>query len=163
MKIKKMNNPDKFFNEKFITLNLKAKTKEQAINELAEMLYSGGKIKSVNGFIKSVIERENTVSTYCGSDIAIPHAASRYVIDAAFAFGRSNGFSWGEGDGNVNYIFLLAIPEVKGGDQSKSAHIAMMSSIAELALEEDVRQKWAIANTVEEILETFNSVLNIKK
>jgi mannitol/fructose-specific phosphotransferase system IIA component (Ntr-type) len=49
----------------------------------------------------------------------------------------------------------LAIPESK--DTQNSQHIDMMSQIASLALEEEVRLIWEKATTKEEILKTFTN------
>jgi mannitol/fructose-specific phosphotransferase system IIA component (Ntr-type) len=146
-------------NERLITLDLKATSKETAIAELAEILFREKKLKSLFGFMDAVAERESTMSTYCGSDVAIPHAKSMFVKEAAFAFGRASGFSWGEEDENVNFVFMLAIPEIFPDDSLESVHIDLMASIAELALEEDIRNKWAAAKTTYDILETFKAVL----
>jgi len=153
---------DNIINERLISLDLKADSKKSAIAELAEMLFRDGKIKSLKNFIISVSERESAMSTYCGSDIAIPHAKSLFVQEASFAFGRSQGFSWGKNDGNVNFVFLLAIPEIISADPSESVHIGLISSIAELALEKDIREKWIAAKTKGDILETFGYALTNK-
>src|SRR5688572_7719020 len=141
-------------NEPLIALDLQGDSKKSIIIELAGMLFGAGKLKSLTGFIDSVIERENVMSTYCGSDVAIPHAQSLFVRQASFAFGRTKDFLWGKDDGNVNFVFLLAIPEIMSESPSESFHIALMSSIAELALEKDIRNKWAAAETKKDIIET---------
>ena len=148
--------------EHLITLDLKANSKKSAIAELAWMLFCAGKLRYFTGFIDSVNERENALSTYCGSGIAIPHAKSLFVKEASFAFGRTCGFPWEKKEGNVNFIFLLAIPEVLSGNPSESDHIYLLSSIAELALEKNIRDKWAAAKTKRDIIETFTSILTDK-
>lgn len=141
--------------KKLINLNLKAGTKEEAIHELADMLFTEKKISSVSGFLESVFKRESTMSTYCGFDVAIPHAVSPCVKEVAFAFGRTDGFLWGDDDGTVKFIFLLAIPELTNENSTSSQHIDMMSSVAQLALDENVRKKWREAKSNDEILQSF--------
>jgi PTS system fructose-specific IIC component len=149
-------------NEKLITLDLEATTKKEAIIELARLLFHENKLTSLIGFIDAVDERENAMSTYCGYDVAFPHAKSSLVKKATFAFGRTTGFSWGEEDGNVNFVFLLAIPESSSNNSLDSDHIGLISSIAELALEKEMRDKWAEAKTTYDVLETFKSALTNK-
>lgn len=147
---------DKIINENLISLNLEVESKAKAIEKLADMLFAEKVISSVSGFIESVNNRETTMSTYCGFDVAIPHAVSEFVIKPAFAFGRVDSFSWGKEDGPVEFIFLLAIPVQNDADTGSKSHIDMMSSIAELALEENVRNKWAGAKSKDEILKSFS-------
>jgi mannitol/fructose-specific phosphotransferase system IIA component (Ntr-type) len=54
----------------------------------------------------------------------------------------------------VQFIILLAIPEVAEGEESP--HIEMMSEVATLALDEEIRAVWASARDKETILKTFN-------
>ena len=44
--------------------------------------------------------------------------------------------------------------QVEDGEENK--HIEMMSNVATIALEEDIREKWVNATTIEEIINTFN-------
>lgn len=146
-------------NERLITLDLNASSKEGAIMELATLLFHENKLKSVLGFADAVMEREHTMSTYCGFGIAIPHAKSLLVKEAGIAFGRTPGFTWEEEE-QVNFVFMLAIPDLTTSDAS--VHLGLLSSIAELALEEDIRKKWASAKTKFDILETFKEGLATK-
>ena len=136
-----------------VILDLKAKKKEEAIEELAQVLFESGKINDKDLYIADILNREKILSTYCGSNIAIPHSVSSVVDEASFAFGRSKGLTWDEDDDLVNFVIILAIPELKEGEDT--VHIEMMSAIAELALDDDIRSQWEKAKTTEEILATF--------
>jgi len=136
-----------------VILDLKAKNKVEAIDELAQLLFDNAKINDKKAYVVDILKREKILSTYCGNNIAIPHSVSTTVNEASFAFGRSTGLSWDEDDDLVNYVILLAIPKLKVGEDT--VHIEMMSVIAELALDDDVRSLWAKANTTEEIIAIF--------
>lgn len=136
-----------------VILNLKAKNKEEAIEELAQILFANEKINNKDLYIADILNREKMLSTYCGSNIAIPHSVSSVVNEASFAFGRSSGLIWDEDDDLVNFVIILAIPELKEGEDT--VHIEMMSAIAELALDDDIRSQWEKAKTTEEIIATF--------
>lgn len=155
-----MTGVENIINEHLVTLDLKANSREGAIMELAMMLFRENKLISLFGFIDAVTGRENTLSTYCGSEVAIPHAQSIFVKEAGIAFGRTTGFSWEEEDETVSFIFLLALPEAD--DSFDAVHMGVISSIAELALEKDIRDKWAVAKTKEDILETFKEAFVTK-
>jgi mannitol/fructose-specific phosphotransferase system IIA component (Ntr-type) len=138
-----------------VLLDMKAKTKQEAIDELTELLLESGKISDKKIYIEDILGREKIMSTYCGYGVAIPHSVSSVVNEASFAFGRTAGIIWDENDEPVQFIMLLAIPSIKEGEDN--THIEMMSSIATLALEDEIRETWASAITVEEIIHTFKN------
>ena len=138
-----------------VILELKATNKKEAIDELSQLLFERGKISDRKVYVDDILSREETMSTYCGYGVAIPHSVSPVVNEAAFAFGRSSGIVWDEDDEPVKFIILLAIPKLKEGEDS--IHIEMMSSIATLALEDEIREIWASATSISEIIDTFKN------
>lgn len=138
----------------YVDLNLKSSSKKEAISLLADHLWNEGKLNQKDPYLEAVLKREELLSTYCGYAIAIPHAESAAVNEASFVFGRTSAMVWDEDDEPVEFIILLAIPPVEQGQENK--HIEIMSNVATLALEEDVRKKWANATTIQEIINTFN-------
>lgn len=138
-----------------VKLKLHAKSKQDAIEELASLLFEEGKISDKDTYVRELLNREQTLSTYCGYGVAIPHCVSHVVKEPAFAFGRSEGLVWDEDDEAASIIIMLAIPETKQG--TENVHIEMMSSIAELALEDAVREKWLLATNTDDIIQTFTS------
>lgn len=148
-------------NEKLIELDIKANTKEEAIIELSTLLYKEGLIESNEEFVRSVLYREDVASTYCGFDLAIPHGISHVVKKPSICFGRTNGFNWTEDDDDfVKFIFLIAVPVPEEGNDEQSKHIDILSSIATLCLEEEVRQIWIKAKTPQEILGPLINAIN---
>ena len=138
-----------------VILEIEATNKKEAIDELSQLLLERGKILDKKVYVDDILSREETMSTYCGYGVAIPHSVSLVVDEAAFAFGRSSGIVWDEGDEPVKFIILLAIPKLKEGEDN--IHIEMMSTIATLALEDDIREAWASATSIDEILDTFKN------
>ena len=63
-------------NEELVNLHMKAKTKEEAIKELARNVESAKRIENYEEYVVSVFERENMTSTGIGFKIAIPHGKS---------------------------------------------------------------------------------------
>jgi mannitol/fructose-specific phosphotransferase system IIA component (Ntr-type) len=137
-----------------ICINLQSTNKNEAMMELASLLFKSGGISDLEVFVKDLQAREGLMSTYCGYHLAIPHSESEVVVRPSFAFGRSKGLQWDEDDEMVKFIIILAIP--KEGANQNNQHIDMMSAIATLALEDDVREIWEKAETIEEIATTFN-------
>ena len=137
----------------YIDLSLQANSKEAAIHKLAKGLVQAGIINDAEAYVSDVLSREATLSTYCGYGIAIPHAASKAVVNPGFAFARTTNLVWDEDDEKVRFILALAVPETNEGEHSH--HIELMSKIATLALEEDVRTVWETAQTHQEIQKSF--------
>lgn len=137
----------------YINLSLQVDSKQAAIHAIAEGLAQSGVIRDAQVYAAEVLAREATLSTYCGYGIAIPHAASNTVIAPGFAFARTTDLTWDQDDDPVRFILALAIPEAnEGGDNN---HIELMSQIATLALEEEVRAVWEKAQTEQEIQASF--------
>jgi mannitol/fructose-specific phosphotransferase system IIA component (Ntr-type) len=137
-----------------VCLEVTSDNKKDALRELADLLFKAGKISDLDAFVEDLESREKLMSTYCGYHLAIPHSASDVVEEASFVFGRSKGMEWDEDDDLVKFIIILAIP--KSNSEEDNLHIDMMSSIATLALEDEIRMQWEQAQTVEDIIQTFN-------
>lgn len=137
----------------YINLSLQVDSKQAAIHAIAEGLAQSGVIRDAQVYAAEVLAREATLSTYCGYGIAIPHAASNTVIAPGFAFARTTDLTWDQDDDPVRFILALAIPDANEGEDNN--HIELMSQIATLALEEEVRAVWEKAQTEQEIQASF--------
>ncbi len=137
----------------YINLSLQVDSKQAAIQAIAQGLAQSGVIRDAQVYAAEVLAREATLSTYCGYGIAIPHAASNTVIAPGFAFARTTDLTWDQDDDPVRFILALAIPDANEGEDNN--HIELMSQIATLALEEEVRAVWEKAQTEQEIQASF--------
>ncbi|MGL5427103.1 MAG: PTS sugar transporter subunit IIA, partial [Cetobacterium sp.] len=63
-----------YMSEELISLNLKAKTKDEALKELSTLIGKSEKISKKDVIYKALLERENLGSTGIGKGVAIPHA-----------------------------------------------------------------------------------------
>jgi len=140
-------------NENMILLDLKIEKKEEVIEILVDLLGQNEKLTSKALFLKSVYDREELLSTYCGSDIAIPHGISKAVKEPAVCFARTNEISWSGPEEKVHFVFLLAVPDSKNDKDPQ--HLKLLSSIATLILEEQVREIWERATNKKQILESL--------
>ncbi len=142
---------DEVINRGLIELDLRGKSKGEVIEELADLLQRQHKLRSKAEYIARVFEREAIVSTYCGSEVAIPHAVSSAVEAPAVCFGRSEGLQWNAEDEWVRYVFLLAIPE----ERSHAEHLDVLSAVAKCSLDAETRALWLRATTAEEVVESL--------
>lgn len=144
---------DEVINKGLIKLDLKGKNKKEVIEELTDLLVKEKKLSSRSEFIARVYEREATMPTYCGVEVAIPHALSSAVVLPTVCFGRSKGFYWDSEDELVRFVFLFAMPEA----DHDSEHISIMSAVARCCLDPKIRDLWLHATTEEQILEPLRS------
>ena len=136
-----------------MNLDLQSVTKEDVINELAEMFLSTGIIDNLEGFMGEIKNREALSSTALEEGIASPHAKTKYVKKPALAFGRSKkGIDYESLDGEPSTIFfMIAAPE-----DANNAHIETLARLTQMLLDTDFRTNILEMGTKEEILDLIN-------
>lgn len=99
-------------NEEFIIMDLNARTKDEAIEELAELFVKNGIVENKTELITVIKQREEIESTGIGEGIAIPHARATSVKQLKIGFGRSKrGVDFKALDRRpVHFIFMIASP-----------------------------------------------------
>jgi len=108
--------------------DLKAKTRDEAIQELLESLASAGAIadKDIQQFSKAVLTREKQATTGIGKGVALPHAKIKGIKKAVGTIGRSgDGIDFSALDYKPVYsvILLLSSPDDPDG------HLQAMETI----------------------------------
>jgi len=139
-------------NEGVITLDLKAQTRDEAINELGDLLVKDGAIADLCTYLQAVQSREALGTTAVGFGVAIPHGKSAGVARAAVAFGRSaSGVQWPSlDDGPVQMVFLIAAPE-----GAHDLHLKALAQLARMLMHEEVRDRLLNAPTPAEVQEAL--------
>lgn len=139
---------------KNIELNMNAKSKEQAIEELTELLVRDGAVINKEAFLKDVWIREEQGSTGFENHIAIPHGKSSGVAHTALAIGRArHEIPWETMDGSdVRCIILFAVRLV---DQDTN-HIRLLSQVSGSLADEEIIDKLLKENDPEKIIALFN-------
>jgi PTS system nitrogen regulatory IIA component len=132
-----------------ICSDLKAKNKNEVIEELVDILFANKKIKNKEDAINVLIEREKIGSTGIGYGIAIPHAKTEQIDGLVAGFGRSKmGINFDSLDGEpVNLIFLLLAP-IK---ESAGLHLKALARISSLLKDKSFREQLINANGEKEI------------
>lgn len=146
------------FSPQWMAMCLQARTKWEAIEELATLLFASGRIASVTEYLSAVRAREAQVSTGLGHGIAIPHGISSAVIQPSVALGRAvDGIEFEAIDGEpVTLIFLLAIP----AHFSNTEYLETLSSLARLLVHEDFRLKLMVAASASEVLSVIQDSIS---
>ncbi|CCU80986.1 PTS system, fructose subfamily, IIA component [Halanaerobium saccharolyticum subsp. saccharolyticum DSM 6643] len=129
---------NEIININLISLDLKAKNKEEVIKKMAKMIEENGNLTSSEEFVRSVLAREEQTSTGVGREISIPHGKSEGVKKAAVAFARlAQPVEWESfDDKKVKLVFLLAVPEKSESNQ----HLKILSTLSRNLLNEDFKR-----------------------
>ena len=131
--------------EASINLDASASSRDDAIRQAGAGLLAVGAID--DAYVDAMIDRENTVSTFMGEGVAIPHgtlAAKDAVKSDALSLVRfPDGVDW---DGNdVRLAFGIA---AKG-----NGHIALLSQLATVLMDPEKAEALRDATTVERVYE----------
>ncbi|WP_195701479.1 PTS fructose transporter subunit IIABC [Companilactobacillus futsaii] len=128
-----------------INLNLQGNGKDDVIKSLAQKLYDAGKVDDLDAFVEDVWHRENEISTAVGNGIAIPHAKSSHVKNAAIAFGRAlPGIEYGDDD--CQLFFLIA-----AGEHASNEHLKALSKLSGFLMDDLFRANLILARTPEDV------------
>ena len=145
----------KFCDESLVKFQLKAKTKDDVIEELVNLVSNSTMVKDRDQLLTDVRERENLVTTGVGYGVAFPHAKTKSVKGIVIAFGRSEaGVEFDAMDHRpVNLFFLIAAPEDAIG-----AHLNVMARLSYLMKSEKNREKLLQASSPGDVLALIDNV-----
>ena len=133
---------------KNITIAMKARTKNLAIEELAGLIVESNPSIKKDELIKILLERERLGSTGIGDGVAIPHGKVPGIMEPIISFGRSEkGIDFDTMDGQPAYLFfLLVAPE-----NSANIHLKALAKIAKILKNQSFRKQLLEAKTREAI------------
>jgi PTS system mannitol-specific IIA component len=133
-----------------ITLNGTAASRDDAIREVGAMLVDAGAVQPA--YVDAMFDRENTVSTYMGNWLAIPHGtneAKDTILRSALAIVRyASPLDWGGNE--VRFVIGIA--------GQNNEHLGILSKIAIVFSDEDEVEKLLAARTSEELFELLGDV-----
>lgn len=97
-----------FMSEKLICLELKAKSKDEVLRELVEIIGKSENITDKDKCYSALVARENLGSTGIGKGVAIPHAKTEFAEKLTIGFGISrDGVDFESLDDKKANIFLF--------------------------------------------------------
>lgn len=137
-------------NEDLINLELKARTKVEAIRELIEMLYKQGKVSDRDLFMQDVYARESEGRTGIGKHVAIPHGKSDAVAVTSIAIGRTGqDLVWESLDDKpVHMVILFA---VRKEDKTK-LHLRLLGQVAYALADEEILEQLLMTKDKKEVI-----------
>ena len=135
--------------EQSINLTAEAKDRDDAIRQAGQALLAAGAIDA--SYIDAMLERENSVSTFVGEGVAIPHGtlAGKDAVknDALVLLRFPDGVDW---DGNEVKVAIGIAAKGNG-------HIALLSQLATVLLEPEKADALRNATTKEQVYELLAS------
>ena len=102
--------------EKQISLDLEARTQDEAFHELASLLADNPAVIDPVKFRKDVAEREVLSPTAMHNGTALPHARTGTVRDIVLAAGRSRSGVPFANQTSVRLIFMIGTPKTSVAD-----------------------------------------------
>lgn len=121
-----------------VQLELKARTRNEAVRELVELINSKHRLKNVQEVISVIIERELKMTTSLENGIAIPHGKTDIVDRVMVAIGlKQPGINFHSADGQLSKIIILVVSP----RSTTGPHIRCLAEIAGLLHSESNRKK----------------------
>ncbi|THG29730.1 PTS sugar transporter subunit IIA [Naasia lichenicola] len=133
-----------------VNVNGSATTRDEAIREAGAALVAAGAVDAA--YVDAMFDRENTVSTYMGNFLAIPHGtndAKDAIHASALSFTRyDQPIDW---DGN-EVRFVVGIAGLN------NEHLDILSKIAIVFSDDDEVAKLLAASTAQEVYDLLGDV-----
>lgn len=147
MRIKDILNPESMI------MDLQATTKDEAINEMADLEVATGIVNNKEKFVESIWAREKESTTGIGGGIAMPHARNEYINKARVLFAKSEkGVDFDSLDQQpVHLFFMITAPA--GADNT---HLQALAKLSSLLINPDLVEKLKVAKTADEVIDLFS-------
>ncbi|HHV3623231.1 TPA: PTS fructose transporter subunit IIABC [Streptococcus agalactiae] len=135
-------------------MDLKATSKEAAIDEMITKLVDTGVVTNFAIFKDGIMKREAQTSTGLGDGIAMPHSKNAAVKEATVLFAKSaSGVAYEALDGQpTDLFFMIAAP-----DGANDTHLAALAELSKYLLKEGFADQLRQAKTPDDIIATFDS------
>jgi mannitol/fructose-specific phosphotransferase system IIA component (Ntr-type) len=135
----------RFLDERFFVKDLRAKTKDGILKELADLLAQDKEIRDPKLLLEMLRKREALGSTAIGCGVAIPHGRSLAIASIKILFARhQKGVDYDAPDSQpVHLFFLIVAPPLDRNNE----YLPILGQIAELVKESTTRESLMKAAT----------------
>ena len=136
-----------------ILLNASPKSKNEALDQIVDLMVKSEKINDKEAYRKQVYAREEESTTGIGEGIAIPHGKCDAVTKPGLAaMVVKDGVDFNSLDGEpVTLMFLIAAPNTED-----NIHLDVLSKLSVLLMNEEFTEALRNAETVEEFMGIIN-------
>ena len=135
-------------------LDLKATSKEAAIDEMITSLVEHGVVTDFDTFKQGIMNREAQTSTGLGDGIAMPHSKNAAVKEATVLFAKSAaGVDYEALDGQPTYLFFM----IAAPDGANDTHLAALAELSKYLLKDGFANQLRQVTSADEVIATFNA------
>ncbi|GAA0431563.1 MAG: PTS fructose transporter subunit IIABC [Bacillota bacterium] len=135
-------------------LEVKANSKEDVIQAMADRLGQAGRLNDKEAYIEAIWNREKQSSTGIGEGVAIPHAKTSAVKTPAIAFARSRaGVEFDSLDAQPAHLFFM----IAASEGANNDHLQTLSRLSTLLMDEDFRKRLMEVETEEQIINIIDA------
>ena len=135
-------------------LDLKATSKEAAIDEMITSLVEHGVVTDFDTFKQGIMNREAQTSTGLGDGIAMPHSKNAAVKEATVLFAKSAaGVDYEALDGQPTYLFFM----IAAPDGANDTHLAALAELSKYLLKDGFADQLRQVTSADEVIVTFNA------
>ncbi len=137
-----------------VLMEMRAGGKEEALEELVDLLCSAYRLKDREKILEAVRSREEKASTGIGMGLAVPHAKTPAVDRLYVAFGLSReGIDFESADGARAHLFFIMV----SAKDRTGPHIQALAGISRLIKHEEVRTGLLACRDVKGFFELIES------
>ena len=140
----------RYLDERFFVRDLKARTKDGVLKEMAESLAKDREVRDPRLLLEMLKKRESLGSTAIGGGVAIPHGRSLAIANIKVLFARhAKGIDFEAPDDEpVRLFFLIVAPP----QDTNNEYLPLLGQIAELVKDSSVRELLLKAKTHAELV-----------
>ena len=142
-------------NKEVMILDLKATSKEAAIDEMISSLVDKDVVTDFETFKTGIMNREAQTTTGLGDGIAMPHSKNAAVKEATVLFAKSaTGVDYESLDGQpTDLFFMIAAP-----DGANDTHLAALAELSKYLLKDGFANTLRKATSADEVIAAFDAV-----
>jgi len=142
-----------YFNESLFVANLKSKSKDGVLSELADLFVETRIVRKKDIVLEMLAKRETLGSTGVGHGVAIPHGRTTAALDVKIAFGKtSKGIDFDSPDGkSVHLVFVVIAPP----QDENNRYLPVLGKLVEVVNEASNRKKLLAAETFEDFIKVI--------
>lgn len=142
-------------------INITSRDKESIIRELVQNVVQSGAIAKeyYENVLDQVLDREKSMSTGLGNEIAFPHTKSEYVKDNIILIALApEGVEFDSIDNKPVKIFVLILsPKNNAGP-----HLQVLASLSRLLSQDSIREDFLVSKSSQELYEKIKMALSLK-
>ncbi len=134
-----------YLDERFFVRDLRAKTKDGVLKELADFLARDREVRDSKLLLEMLKRRESLGSTAIGSGVAIPHGRTLAISSIKVLFARHlKGVDFEAPDDQPVHLFFLIVAPPQ---DRNNEYLPLLGTIAELVKDEGARERLLAAAT----------------